>query len=156
MLSVTRRILVVFVFATLAGCQVLGSYERPDVNITSFNLAPRSSGAAPQFDIGIQIINPNSRPLPLRGISYALEIEGQRILSGAKPDLPQIPAYGSAEFIIQASPDLIGSARLIADLFGRQRDSLGFTFRATLDPGAIMPSIRIEESGRFNLGTARQ
>lgn len=155
MAPMTHRVFGLLVIAILAGCNTLGYHEKPDVNITSFNLAPQSSGAAPQFDIGIQIINPNSRALPLRGISYSLEIEGQRILSGAKPDLPQIPAYGTAEFVIQASPDLIGSARLIADMFSRQRDSLGFVFRATLDPGTIMPSIRIEEAGRFNLNTAR-
>lgn len=155
MTFITRRIFMSFAVVILAGCSILGSHEKPHVNITSFNLAPQTSGAAPQFDIGIQIINPNSRALPLRGISYSLEIEGQRILSGANPNLPQIPAYGTANFMIQASPDLLGSARLIADLFSRQRDNLGFVFRATLDPGTIMPSIRVEEAGRFNLNTAR-
>ncbi|MDO8909235.1 MAG: LEA type 2 family protein [Pseudohongiella sp.] len=155
MSSMIDRFSVLCALAILVGCNTLGRYETPDVNVTSFNIAPTSSGAAPQFDIGIQIINPNSRALPLRGISYSLEIEGQRVLSGAKPDLPQIPAYGTVNFVIQASPDLIGSARLISDLFSRQRDSLGFTFKARLDPGTIMPAINVEESGRFNLGAAR-
>lgn len=151
MTPITRSLTALFLIAMLAGCSALGNYQRPDVNITSFNLAPQSSGSTPRFDIGIQIVNPNNRALPLRGISYSLEIEGQRILSGAKPDLPQIPAYGTADFVIQASPDLLGSARLIADLFSRQRSSMGFVFRATLDPGTFMPSIRIEESGSFDL-----
>lgn len=151
MLSLTRHCVALLVLLTLTACSALGTLERPDVNIISVRLAPQTAGSTPRFDIGIQIINPNSRALPLRGMSYALEIEGQRILSGAKPDLPQIPAFGSAEFVIQAIPDLIGSARLIGDLLSRQRDSLAFTFSATLDPGPLMPNIRITESGRFDL-----
>lgn len=154
MISITRGIAVLFCMTTLAGCNAFGNYERPDVNITSFNLAPETPDTAPGFDIGIQIINPGSRPLPLRGISYSLEIEGQRILNGAKPDLPQIPAYSTADFVIRASPDLLGSARLIADLFSQPRDNMEFVFRATIDSGTLMPLIRIEESGNFNPDTA--
>lgn len=151
MLSISRRFMTLIVLLTLTACSALANLERPDVDITSFRLAPQTSGNTPRFDIGIQIINPNNRALPLRGMSYSLEIEGERILSGAKPDLPQIPAFGTAEFVIQASPDLIGSARLIADLLSRQRNTLEFTFSARLDAGPMLPDIRITESGHFDL-----
>ena len=155
MSAISCRLITLIVLLTLTACSVLGNLERPDVNVTSFRLAPQTAGSTPRFDIGIQIINPNNRALPLRGMSYSLEIEGERILSGAKPDLPQIPAFGTAEFVIQASPDLIGSARLIADLLSRQRDALEFTFSARLDAGTMLPDIRIRETGRFDLNNAR-
>jgi hypothetical protein len=40
---------------------------------------------------------------------------------------------------------------LLGDLLSRQRDSFGYTFRARLDVGGMMPFINIEESGRFGL-----
>jgi hypothetical protein len=87
---------------------------------------------------------------------YSVEVEGSRLLSGATSDLPRVPGYGTADFMIEASPDLLGSARLLGDLLSRQRDSLGYTFKARLDVGGMMPFINIEESGRFGLpGPAR-
>jgi LEA14-like dessication related protein len=136
----------------LAGCAALApSYEKPQINITSFTLAPASAGLAPRFNIGIQVINPNRAALPLKGMIYSVEVEGNRLLSGATSELPRVPGYGMVDFVIEASPDLFGSARLLGDLLSRQRDSLGYTFRARLDVGGMMPFINIEESGRFGL-----
>lgn len=137
----------------LSGCAALSShYEKPQVNITSFTLAPNTVGMAPRFDIGIQIINPNRSALPFRGMTYAVEIEGYRIFSGATPEIPTVPAYGQVDFVIQASPDLFGSARLLGDLFSNtQRNSLKYGFSARLDAGRLLPMINIEETGQFRL-----
>ncbi|MCC5796963.1 MAG: LEA type 2 family protein [Methylophaga sp.] len=135
----------------LSGCAGVGSFENPQVNITSFALAPGSTGMAPRFDIGVQVVNPNRTALPLKGMTYQVEVEGNRILTGATPDLPRVPGYGTAEFVIQASPDLFGSARLLSELFSGQKDSLGYSFKARLDVGRFVPFIDIEETGRFGL-----
>lgn len=147
------RYLGLFVMlALLSACASWSpNYEKPQVNITSFSLAPESNGLAPRFIIGLQIINPNRAALPLKGMSYSVEVENNRVLSGATPDLPKVPGYGMADFTIEASPDLLGSARLINRLLSGQSQSLGYTFKAKLDVGSIMPFIHIEESGRFNL-----
>ena len=148
---------VLLLLFLLAGCaSLMPSYEKPQINITSFTLAPASASPAPRFNIGIQVINPNRAALPLKGMIYSVEVEGARLLSGATSDLPRVPGYGTADFMIEASPDLLGSARLLGDLLSRQRDSLGYIFKARLDVGGMMPFINIEESGRFGLpGPAR-
>jgi hypothetical protein len=61
-----------------------------------------------------------------------------------------------ADFTIQASPNLVGSARLLTDLFSRQRSSLGYTFKARLDTGGLVPFINLEEEGKFDLSGAGQ
>ena len=147
----SRAVTLLFSFFMLVGCAGLQrGYETPQVNITSFALAPDSVGMAPRFIIGVQVINPNSRALPLKGMSYGVEIEGHRVLSGATPDLPRVPGYGMADFVIEASPDLLGSVRLLTDLFATQRDGLDYTFKARLDVGGMLPFINIEETGHFN------
>lgn len=136
----------------LSGCAGLWrDYQKPQVNITSLALAPESSAQLPVFNIGIQVVNPNRSALSLEGISYSLEVEGHRILSGARAELPHIPGYGMADFTIQARPDLFGSVRLFGDLFSRRRASLGFRFKARLDVGGLMPFVNLEEVGRFSL-----
>jgi len=124
--------------------------ERLQVNLTSFALSPDSPGG-PRFNIGLQVVNPNRDPIRLAGIAYSIEVQGNRILSGAQNDLPVIQGYSSADIVIEASPNLLGGARLIADLLRGPGDGLDYTFKAKLDPGRLLPDISIEESGRFNL-----
>ena len=80
-----------------------------------------------------------------------LEVEDNRVLSGAIADLPDVPSYGMADFVISASPNLFGSPRLLSNLFARQRDTLGFSFKARIDTGGMLPYINVEESGSFSL-----
>ncbi|MDO7596799.1 MAG: LEA type 2 family protein [Pseudomonadota bacterium] len=151
-MTLFKCVSVVFLMIFLAACAGLTpNYEKPQVNVTSFTLAPNSSGLAPRFNIGLQIINPNRTALPLVGMSYSVEVEGNRILSGAEPNLPRIEGYSSADIVIQASPDLFGSARLLNQLFSGQRDELNYLFKARLDVGTLMPYINIEEEGSFGL-----
>jgi len=151
-LALFKRVSVVFLMIVLAACAGLTpNYEKPQVNVTSFTLAPDSSGLAPRFNIGLQVINPNRTALPLVGMSYSVEVEGNRILSGAEPNLPRIEGYSSADIVIQASPDLFGSARLLNQLLSGQRDELNYLFKARLDVGTLMPYINIEEEGSFGL-----
>lgn len=135
----------------LAGCAGMApDYETPQVNVTSFNLAPESS-AGPRFNIGLQVVNPNRTELRLEGMSYSIEIEGNRIMSGAQNGLPVVAAYGTADITLQASPNLLGGARLIADLMAGPGDTLDYTFKGKLDAGGLFRQINIEESGSFNL-----
>lgn len=151
-MALFKRVSVVFLMIFLAACAGLTpNYEKPQVNVTSFTLAPDSSGLAPRFNIGLQVINPNRMALPLVGMSYSVEVEGNRILSGAEPNLPRIEGYSSADIVIQASPDLFGSARLLNQLLSGQRDELSYLFKARLDVGTLMPYINIEEEGSFGL-----
>lgn len=143
---------LLLLIAVLTACATLSpNYETPQVSITSFSLAPDSTGLAPRFNIGLQVVNPNRMALPLKGMSYSVEVEGNRILTGAEPNLPRIEGYGTADIIIQATPDLFGSARLLNTLLSGQRDSLSYLFKAKLDVGTLMPYINIEETGRFGL-----
>src|SRR5690606_30125173 len=100
-----KNLFVLILVAFVSACASLApSYEKPQVNITSFSLAPESNGLAPRFIIGLQIINPNRNALPLKGMSYSVEVENNRVLSGATPDLPSVQGYGMADFTIEASP----------------------------------------------------
>lgn len=151
-----RRVIIVsfaiWCCVIVSGCSsLMPSFKEPQVNITSFALAPNSVGLAPRFNVGVQVINPNGMSLPLKGIDYSVEIEGNRILSGASPNLPTVPAHGTADFEIVASPDLFGGARLLNDLMTKQRDALRFTFKAQLDVGGLIGNVDIEESGSFSL-----
>ncbi|MAX52474.1 MAG: hypothetical protein CMH22_10880 [Methylophaga sp.] len=150
-----RQLRFIFLFTMvyfLSACASFSpEFEQPQVNITSFNLAPSSTASTPIFIIGLQVINPNRQALPLKGMSYSVEVDGYRILSGAEPDLPRVAAYGTEEFTIQAIPDLLGSAKLISQLMSHHQDAVKYRFKARLDIGSLFPFIDIEEAGELSL-----
>lgn len=155
-MNAVKQILILSVFLLLSACASWWQpYEQPQVNITSFSFAPESDSVSPTFLIGLQVINPNRRDLPLQGMSYSLEVDEQRILSGAEPNLPRIAGYGTAEFTIQASPDLLGSARLLNQLLSERSDTFAYRFKARLDVGSFLPFITIEEKGEFSFATTK-
>lgn len=146
------RSMVMVVLFVLTGCAGLSPYpDPPTVSVTSFTLAPTPAGSVPRFRVGLTVVNPNRRPLSLVGMSYSVELEGARILNGAAADLPEVPAYGSADFTVDLSPDLLGGVRLLTDLTTRQRDRLTYRFQGRLDVGGWLPDIRVEEAGEVRL-----
>lgn len=146
------RALIMGTLLLLAGCAGLSPYpDPPTVSVTSFAMAPASAAATPRFRVGLTVVNPNRRALSLVGMSYSVELEGARLLNGATSDLPEVPAYGSADFTVDLSPDLLGGVRLLADLAARQRDRLSYRFQGRLDVEGWLPDIRVEESGEVRL-----
>jgi hypothetical protein len=135
----------------LSACAAFSPYdEDPAVTVTSFGLAPEGTSTGPVFRVGLRVINPNRVELPLVGMSYRVDLQGQRLLTGAANDLPVVPAYGSADFEVDLSPDLIGGLRLIGDLMARPSETFDYRFAARLDVGGWRPNIRIEETGQLS------
>jgi len=140
----------------ITGCASLSPYsEPPAVSVTSFSMAPADASSGPLIRVGLRVTNPNRNALPLVGMSYSVEIEQARILSGATAELPEVPAYGTADFTVDLSPDLIGGIRLLNNLMAGNRGSLDYRFSARLDVGRWRPDIRIDESGSFKLAATR-
>lgn len=147
-----RLLLLIFL---LGGCAILSpTFEEPTVNLTSFRVLP-SPGVVPKFEIGLQVINPNRTALKLQGLSYHVELEGHRILTGVANQLPVIAAYGEGEVLLQASPDLFSTFSLFTELMNQPRESFQFKLKAKLDVGAFLPKISVEKAGEISLTAKR-
>ena len=152
MARTTWWVILVFI---LGGCAGLHSpFEPPQVNVTSFRVLPGNT-SVPRFEIALHVINPNAFPLHLQGLSYAVSLEGHQILTGVSNQLPQIAAYGEGDVLLQASPDLISTLSLFADLMSQPRESFGYRLLAKLDIGTLWPKIPIERSGQISLPKGR-
>jgi LEA14-like dessication related protein len=134
----------------LAGCaSLMVNFEEPQVSLTSFRVLP-GNAIVPTFEIGLHITNPNRSVLKLGGVSYNVELEGYRIISGVSNELPQIEAYGEGDLLLEARPDLINTINLFTQLINGSRDSFGFKLEAQLDVGTLLPKIRVEKSGQIS------
>jgi len=133
------------------GCAGLGpGFEEPTVGLSSFRVLP-SEGMAPRFEIGLHIVNPNRTPLKLDGIVYSVTLAGQKVLTGATSDLPEIAAYGEGEVTLTATTDLLRSIRLLASLVNQPQNIVPYELDAKLDIGALRPRIHLQEKGEINL-----
>ena len=152
MVKTIRRIcLIGSLLFLLPACALLQpAFETPEVQITSFAVIP-SDSLAPRFEIGLHVINPNSMALKLEGLSYNVELEGHRVLSGVTNKLPVIDGYGEGDVVLQADADLISSLNLLADFVSRPREMVTYDLNAILNVGAFFPSIHVSKSGEITL-----
>ena len=146
-----KRILLLLVLPIAVSCApLLPSFETPTVTVSSFRVLPGNS-IVPSFEIGLHVANPNRVPLKLAGLSYHVELEGYRILSGVANQLPVIEAYGEGTVLLQAQPDLISTFSLFAELMSQPRDRYTYNLEALLDVGGLMPKIRVQKDGTLAL-----
>ena len=149
-----RSVFVVLITSAVSACVGMSpGFETPTVNVSSFRTLP-SESSMPKFEIGLQVINPNSEALKLRGVAYTVSIEGRELIKGVGNDLPVIEGYGEGEFIVTAAASLFEGAMLLKDLVGGPMDTLTYEFEAKLDVGTFIPAIRVKDEGEFNLQPA--
>ena len=136
---------------TLAACATLDpDYEEPTVTLSSFRALP-SEGMTPTFEIGLRVINPNAAPLALDGVVYTIAIEGHELVKGVGKDFPVVEGYSQADLMLTGSANLLAGIRFIGDMMNKTDRDLTYEFEAKLDLRGLYPSIRVSESGHFDL-----
>jgi len=90
----------------LSGCaqlaQVTKPWASPEVSMAGF----RPGEFTPDrqtFIVSLKVRNPNDRTLPVKGATYALEVEGHEIANGGGELERQIPAFG--EEVVEVEVD---------------------------------------------------
>ena len=153
-MNLKRSIILLLLFIAVGCAPLLPNFETPTVNLTSFRVLP-SNSVVPTFEIGLHVINPNRMALKLQGLSYHVELEGYRILSGVSNQLPVIEAYDEGDVLLQARPDLFSTINLFTELLNQPRDQFHFNLEALLDVGGLMPKIRVNKQGEISLTGAK-
>jgi LEA14-like dessication related protein len=150
-MSRSLNIIVFCLWVSLgAGCTSLRpGFEKPSVSITSFNPLT-SQSLTPRFEIGMHVVNPNATKLSLRGMSYKVFLNDYEVVAGAANELPEVPAYGEAEFKVTATVGLIEGIRFVNDLMQNTPGQVAYRLQTKLDIGAMEPAIRIEKTGTFS------
>ncbi len=102
------------VFGTLAcfiaACASTGvTLEKPGVSLR--NVEVRDIDLDGQtFVLNFDVINPNPIPLPIRSVSYGVELDGFRFASGETQGAFTVPANGDSHFEITVDVDLMRTA----------------------------------------------
>ncbi len=150
--GVTNALAVILAAAMLGGCASLPTdFEQPQVALRSIGL--RSvNGLISDFDIVLNVINPNREALSVEGLVYTIRLSGYRLAEGVASDIPRIPAYGEAEVELSARADLLAGLGVLSELLAQPSTPLEYEFDAGLDLGGFYPPVKIRRSGTIALG----
>ena len=95
-------------FAT--GCASTGvTIEKPGINLRNVEVAAIDLDGQ-TFVLDFDVVNPNPFPLPVRSVSYGIELEGLRLAAGETQGAFTVPADGESHFAITVDVDLMRTA----------------------------------------------
>jgi LEA14-like dessication related protein len=105
-----------------------------------------------RLKVRVHVENPNDRRLPIKGVVYTLEIEGQSFASGESAASFVVPALGATEFDMNVTTNMAGT---LMRLLARGPDALQsvsyhLTGKISLSEGWLQ-SIPFEQRGTFRL-----
>lgn len=102
----------------------------------------------------VRVQNPNPHALPVKGLEYTMEVEGQEFASGSSAASFVVPAMGEAEFDTNVTAHVAGALIALLGRGGNDVAGQGLAYRLTgkvsLSEG-LMRSIPFEQRGRFKL-----
>ncbi len=105
-----------------------------------------------RLKVRVHVENPNDRRLPIKGVAYTLEIEGQPFASGESAASFVVPALGATEFDMNVTTNMAGTLmRLLArGPDARQSVSYHLSGKISLSEGWLQ-SIPFDQRGTFRL-----
>ena len=82
---------------SLAGCALFGHWQTPTLSVVSIQLG-HSDLWQQHLLVRMGVHNPNDRELPVEGLNYTLEVNGEECAHGESGASFIVPAHGDAEF----------------------------------------------------------
>ena len=103
-----------------------------------------------KLKVRLHVQNPNDRVLPIKGITYTLEVNGQEFAHGDSAASFVVPALGEAEFDMNMTANMAGT--IISLLSHGSDTSVDYQIvgRISLSEG-LLRSIPFDQHGSFKL-----
>jgi LEA14-like dessication related protein len=138
--------------AILGGCSLfVPKLETPQLSVVNVELQ-KADLWEQRMKVRMRVVNPNDRPIPVKGLTVALEVAGQELAHGVSGASFNVPALGEAEFDMNMTANMAGA---IIKLLGRGNDpgdevEYRVTGKISLSEG-LLRSIPFEDHGKFKL-----
>lgn len=115
-MNVHARVLILLFLVGLTACSTLpGRPESPRVNLVGLQLVSVDLFEQ-RYQVRLRVKNPNAFELPIRGIEFQLEINGQAFADGVSNQSVNVPAYGERVIALEVSSSLIQVFRQLQTL----------------------------------------
>lgn len=136
-----------------AGCSMLAPrLEKPTLQLVNVKMEDGNL-LNQRFTVRLKVLNPNDRELPVKGLAYTIELDGQPFGRGQSARSFVVPAHGEAEFDMSLDANLAGAILAIAQ---RKERNAGreVEYRLKGKVSIDLPMLRsldFDQVGRFSL-----
>jgi LEA14-like dessication related protein len=147
----SMRVNAVMLAATavgLSGCSLfVPKLDKPTLSVVSVQML-KGDLWHQELKVRMRVQNPNNRSLPVKGLSYQLDVDGQEFAHGMSGDSFVVPARGEAEFDMSVSAN---TASMLLKVLGQNNKQVDYRIagKIALSTG-IMRSFSFNEHGTFN------
>ena len=90
------------------GCASTLKLEPPHLSVVAMKVQSADIFSQ-RLQVRLRVANPNDRELPIKGLSYRIEVEGDQLAEGLTDAPFVVPAMGEAEFDMQVTANLAGT-----------------------------------------------
>jgi LEA14-like dessication related protein len=142
-----KYLLPAFAALVLSGCSLFAPrFEKPTLSVVNVQLL-KSDLWHQELKVRMRVQNPNDRTLPIKGLSYELDLDGQDFAHGESGASFVVPARGEAEFDMSVSANM---ASMLIKLLGQGGNQVEYhiTGRIALSAG-LLRSISFDDHGTF-------
>lgn len=132
-----RRLLLLAVAALLGACAHLGNLsQKPEVSIAGLTLV--HLGLFEQrFVLRLRVQNPNDVDLPVNGLSFEIELNGQAFMKGLSDRAVTVRRFGETVFEVMATSTLDGTLKQLRELQKSGRDRVDYRVIGRLNVSGI-------------------
>ena len=106
------------------GCASTLKLEAPKLSVVSMKVQSADLFSQ-RLQVRMRVQNPNDRELPVKGISYRIEVNDSELAQGLSDTPFVVPALGEAEFDVQLTANLAGALTQLLSKRGSQ-DTLDY------------------------------
>ena len=141
------RILIACVALGLSACSLfVPKLEKPTLSVVGVQML-KSDLWHQELKVRMRVQNPNDRVLPVKGLSYEIDVDGQEFAHGMSGDSFVVPALGEAEFDMSVSANM---ANMLFKLLNRNTAEVQYRVYGKISLSAgVLRSIRFDDKGTF-------
>jgi LEA14-like dessication related protein len=136
----------------LGGCSLfVPKLETPQLSVVNVELM-KSDLWEQRMKVRMRVVNPNDRPIPVKGLTVALDVQGQQLAHGVSGASFNVPALGEAEFDMNLTANMAGAVIRLLGKGEQLGESLDYrvTGKISLSEG-FLRTIPFEDKGTFKL-----
>jgi LEA14-like dessication related protein len=136
--------------AMLGGCALfVPKLQAPTLAIVNVELL-KSDLWEQRLKVRMRVQNPNDRTLPIKGLSYTIEVSGQSFANGVSGASFVVPANGEAEFDMNVTANMAGTLFKLLGRGDTSRIEYKISGKVSLSEG-LLRTVPFEQRGTFKL-----
>ena len=140
-----------FMLAVLGGCGLSPHFEHPRLSVVRVEV----EGAqilSQRFRIRIRVENPNDRALPIRALSFTMQLAGEDFGHGESAAAFTVPARGEGEFETIVTTDLATTLMKIMPRLKDRSQPIEYRLTGKVETDlAFLSTVPFDQRGSFTL-----